>query len=261
MLFLFSFFIGGEYEFSCDVERNFYDIYKNEDGKNTIKEGWTSKLNMVIWNKLHLPCCLGFRRVKYRSTDIKTSDGYCRQKDCLIKITSILPHHSKKLTVTIENYKPNIFHEEKFKRRMLPCEQKALSEKLKGKSAYAVRSEIADEILTEEYCNSAAIPSLNALNVLKSRHQSTSAEKNAVLSMYGLRDIHVDCIQQIDLYPFATHYSTPSQISWYKNEFRNKRRSTISFDASGVGVVSPTDLKKNIYLYVICGQGKHRDIR
>lgn len=220
-----------------------------------IKEGWTSKLNLEIWNKLHLSCCLAFRRVKYRKDYIETTDGYCRQSNCRIKITSRLPHYTNKLTVTIENYKPNIFHDESLKRRVLPTDKKILLDKLKGRSAYAVRSELADDALTEESCIAAHIPSLNALRVLKCKDQCPGDEQNAVLSLYELRAKHLNCIQRIDLHPFATQFSTPAQQSWYKKEFAKRDRSIISIDATGVGLDPPLKLKKCIYLYIICAQG------
>lgn len=203
-----------------------------------------------------MPCCLSFRRVKYRALDIKTSDGYCRQKNCTIRITSILPHHSNKITVTVTNYRPNVVHDDNLKRRNLPCDRGALLDKLQNKSAYAFRSELADDVLTDEHFNSAQLSTLNAYRIIKSRAQSLTIKENAVLSLYELRNIHLNCIQKIDLYPFAVHYSTPSQKSWYKNEFGKKKRSSISIDASGINVESPTVLKKYIFLYVICAHGE-----
>lgn len=249
-------FLGGDYQFTVGVEHDFFKIFLNQDGRRVVKEGWTFKLNSVIQEKLHLPCILGYRRAKYRAEDIATSDGYCREKLCLIKISSNLPHHSNKLTVIVENYDPEIIHDVK-PRRILRDQKAQLIENLKGQSAYAVRNQLAEELLTEEHCNPGEIPTLNALRVLKSRSQTPANKQNAVISLYDLRNIHLNSIQRIELYPFAAQYSLPSQISWYKNEFRGKKRSTISLDASGFGLVSPTDLKKYIFLYVICAHGKH----
>lgn len=245
---------GGNYEFTCEVERNFYNIYKNAEGRKIVGEGWTSKLYLIIWKKLHLPCCLAFRRVKYRAEDIHTSGGYCRQKNCSIKVSSTLSHHSNKLTVTIEGYQPNIFHEI-IKRRNLPGDKQELLEKLKGKSAYAVQSELAKELLIEEHGSSAQVPTLNAMRVIKCKSHCPNEKQNAVNALYELRNVHLNSIQRIELYPFATHYSTPSQKSWYRNEFR-KNRSTISIDASGVGIESPTDYKKYTLLYVGTAHGE-----
>lgn len=77
---LFSFYhvIGGEHEFTANVGRDFYNIHKNQDGRNVIREGWSAKLSLLIWNNLHLPCGLSFRRAKYRKEDILASGGNCR---------------------------------------------------------------------------------------------------------------------------------------------------------------------------------------
>lgn len=140
---------------------------------------------------------------------------------------------------------------------MLPNEKMELIEKLKQKTAYALRSEFADEALTEEHCIASHVPNLNTLRVIRSKSQCPENKENAVCSLYESQKIYVDCIQRIDFFPFATFYSTPSQRAWYKKEFERNKRSTISIDASGVGVQSPTDFKKYFFLYIIiCAQGK-----
>lgn len=256
--YFYSIFIGGAYEFMHNVGRDFYTIYQNQEGKKVVREGWSAKLSLIIWQKLHLPCCLSFRRAKYRSEDIYASGGICRQKNCAVKITAALPHHSNNMTITIEEYVPNIFHDANMKRRILPCDKKKLADKLKEKSAFALRSELADGILTEKDGNSADIPTLNALRGIKCKAKSPANKQNAVLALYDLRNVHLNCIQKIDLYPFGVQYATPSQTAWYKNEFRNKKRSTVSFDASGFGLDSPTNFRKYIFLYVAVAHGRSR---
>lgn len=219
-----------------------------------VKDGWTDKLNSAIQKELHLPCVLAFRRVRVRSNDIAMSGGYCREKLCAIKISSSLPHNSTLLTITIEGFDPNVIHNV-HPRRIAKDERPILLEKLKGQSAYAVRSEIANAMLTDENSNPNKLPTNNALRVMKSKEQIPNVAQNAVISMYDLLKVHPNCIQRIELLPFATHYSLPSQISWYRVEFSGKTRSVISVDATGLGLVSPTDLRKHIFLYVICAQG------
>lgn len=141
---------------------------------------------------------------------------------------------------------------------MLPSEKLKMAGKLQQKTAYALQSEIANEILTDEHCVAAHLPSLNALRLINSRRQCPENEPNAVVSLYELRKIHIDCIQKIDYFPFGVSYSTPSQRAWYKKEFGYKKRSTISVDASGVGIRSPTEFRKCIYLYIITAQGKRQ---
>lgn len=220
-----------------------------------MKTGWADKLDTVIQKKLHLPCVTVGRRAKCRSKDVASSDGYCQEKLCNLKISSILPHSSNTLTVTLENYEPNIVHN--VRPRRIPREEKPkLLETLKGQSAYSVRNQVANQILTEEHCDPNKIPTYNAYRVMKSKNQAPATKQNAVLSIYEIRKVHMNCIQRIELYPFATHYTLPSQVSWYKNEFSGKKRSTISIDATGLGLMLPTDFKKYIFLYVICAHGK-----
>lgn len=99
---------------------------------------------------------------------------------------------------------------------------------------------------------------LNAIRVHKCNEQCPGDNQNAVLSLYDLRDIHINCIQRIDLFPFATHYSTPSQMSWFKNEFGKGKRCIISIDASGIGLQPPIKFKKCILLYVMGAQGMYQ---
>lgn len=247
--------IGGDYEFPCKVARDFYEVFKDESGRTNVKTGWSTKNNLVIWEKLHLPCCLRFKRIKYRSEDICVSGGGCRAPNCTISISTTLPHHSDTLKVCITGYNPKVFHDEKMKRKLPPKEREVLAGKLKHQTAYALRSELADEAMTEEDFLPPHIPTMNALNKIKADNQCPE-EKNAVVALYEARNVFVDCIQAIHLYPFAVYYSTPAQTAWYKKEF-DRKRSIVSVDASGVGVKSPTDYPKCILLYIVCAKGTH----
>lgn len=252
--FRFRFFLGGDYEFSCTVGRDFYEIYQTGKGRKEIKPGWSTKNNLKIWETLRLPCCLRFKRIKYRTQDIQVSGGQCRSKNCSISITTTLPHHSEKLKLSITGYDPNAFHDDTMKRRILPHERKEMEEHLKQKTAYALRGELADGAMTDGDCIPSHIPNLNTLRVIKSKNQCPQ-QSNAALALYEARNIYVNCIQAIHIYPFAVFYSTPAQVAWYKKEFERKR-SIISIDASGVGLRSPTDDNKYIFLYVLCANGE-----
>lgn len=251
-----SFRSGGEFSFNVSVKPDFFEVQKNSEGLKIIKEGWSDRLRGVITKKLHLPCAMAFRRIKHRSKDISVTNGYCRQKECLLKISATLPHQSNQLTVTLENYDAEVVHKTIIHDRIPPEQKTVILKNLQGKSAYAVRNELADEILTDASCNPGRVPTSNTLRIMKYRNQALGNEENAVLILNDLRETHTNCIQKIELFPFAIHYATPSQKSWYKNEFSGKKRSTISIDATGVNVVSPTDLKKHIFLYVVCAHGK-----
>lgn len=252
-----SFLTGGDYSFVITVKPNFFEVYRTNEGECAIKEGWTYKLRKAISDNINLPCSIAFRRAKYRAEEIRVSGGYCRQTKCSLQVTCFLPHSSNQLTIEFENYNMDIIHDTRHQERIEPERKKEITRKLQGRSAYAVRSELADEIITNENDNAGRVPSLNALRLVKFKSQTNADEQNAVLSLNDLRLKHLNCIQRIDLYPFATQYSTPAQVSWYKNEFKGKKRSTVSVDATGVGLISPTNLKTYILLYAICAHGKY----
>lgn len=202
-----------------------------------------------------MPCCLAFRRVKYRKEDISVTGGYCRT--CKISITSSLPHHSNILTVSIKDYNPKTWHDAKLKRRILPNERVELEKKLKEKTAFSVRSELADATVQGHKSIAAHVPNLNTLSTIRSRSQCPEAGKNAIISLYDMRKSHVNCIHKIDYFPFTVYYSSPAQRAYYKKETEYHRDAIISVDASGVGLRSPTDYDAYTLLYVICVQGEH----
>lgn len=248
--------IGGEFEFTCKVPHDYCTVFLNQDGIPNIKPGWSSKTNEVIWNKLQWSCCLAFRRIKYRTEDIAVTGGYCRQKNCLVSITTALPHHSSLLTVSVKNYNPKIWHDADMKRRILPNERVVLEKELKQKSAYALRSEIAESTLKGDKLIAAHVPNLNQLRVIACKSECAANGENAIVSLYELRKIHVNCIQKIDYFPFTVYYATPGQSAYYKKETEYHRDAIISVDASGVNLKSPTDHNAYIFLYVVCVQGK-----
>lgn len=216
-------------------------------------------MRKVIRENVDLPCSIAFRRAKYLAEEICVSGGYCREKKCTIQVVSSLLHSSNQLAIDFENYNTEVIHNTRFQEKIAPEQKEVIKKKLQGRTAYAVRSELADEILTDGNSNRnpGRLPTLNAISVIKCKSQTISDRQHAILSLYDLRSKHLNCIQRIDFCPFATQYSTPAQVSWYKNEFRGKKRSTVSIDATGVGLLSPTDLKTCIYLYVICAHGKY----
>lgn len=218
-----------------------------------IKEGWSTKTNMVIWEKLRLPCCLGFRRIKYRENDIAVTGGYCRT--CTTSIAANLSHHSNILRISITNFNPRMWHDMKLKRRVLPCEREDLEKKLDQKTAYIVRSELADAASQDGKIIAPHIPNLNTLTKIRSRNQCPKTKSNAIISLYDMRKEHVNCIHRIDYFPFTVYYSSPAQKAYYKKEAEYHRDAIISVDASGVGLRSPTDNDAYILLYVICVQG------
>lgn len=141
------------------------------------------------------------------------------------------------------------------KRRLLPGERQELAEKLRGKSAFALRNEMAAALQSENLPERADLPSLNALNLIKSRNQCP--EQNVFEALDALKDVHVNCIHKIGYDPFFVIYETPAQTEYYAKE-KQRRRRIISIDATGPGLRSPTSNPKSIFLYNICAQGNFR---
>lgn len=250
-------FAGGDYTFETTVKATDFVIYKDSSNKYAVKEGWSWKLRKFISKQLNIPCTLSFRRTKYRASDILFTGGKCREKLCPLEVTASLPHSTNKLTVTLEKYDVNIEHDTVFLEKISPEDKGDILEKLKGKSAYAIHNELAADILEDENSNPGSVPTKNALRVMHCKEQISGRNQNAVVSMNNLRFKHFDCIQRIDFYPFATQYSTPAQRAFYQNEFKGNKRSVISIDATGLSLTSPTDLKRYIFLYVICAHGTY----
>lgn len=248
-------FAGGDLTFTIEVPNDLYEVYTNQDSKQSIKTGWSAKINLIIWDRLNLPCCFSFKRARYRQQDI-ISSGICKQKKCRATLETTLPHCTNNLNVTIQEYKPRIKHDSKIKRRVLPEIKSELVDKLQQKSAYALRSELADRTMKESCSEPAHLPSLNALRIIKSRSQCPIEQQNPVIALHELKSIFINCIQDIGYDPFFVFYATDTQKAWYKEETSNKR-AVVSIDASGIGVQSPTDNKKYILLYVICAHGNN----
>lgn len=102
--------LGGDYELTVRLSHSLFECYRNQENVRVVKTGWADKLDAIIQKKVHLPCVTVGRRAKYRSKDIASSDGYCQEKLCNLRISSTLPHTSNTLTVTLENYVPDIVH-------------------------------------------------------------------------------------------------------------------------------------------------------
>lgn len=220
----------------------------------SVKTGWTANLNKFIWEKVQLPCCFSFVRSRYRSADI-VADGHCVNPKCKVKISTNLAHGSNQLRLVIGGYKPGTLHDPTKKRRTLPDDKKKIVEKLKSKSAYAVHSELADQAMTANGPEASHVPSKQALRTMRSRDQCKSSG-NAILALYELKKLFVNCIQCIAMDPFYVFFSSVAQRLWYKLEAEyNKKRTVISIDATGIGLRPPMDNKKYIFLYVICAHG------
>lgn len=127
---------------------------------------------------------------------------------------------------------------------------------LRGKSAFALRNDLAKTLQNAGESERPDLPTLNALALIKGRYQC-SEQRNAFEALDELKNVHVNCIHKIGYDPFFVIYETPAQSEYYAKE-RTNGRTIISVDATGPGVKSPTSNPKCIYLYVIMVYGNSR---
>lgn len=251
---------GGDLDLLFTIKNKIFDTCVGSNGRMTVKPGWTSKLNLFVWEKLHLPCCFSFIRSRYRTEDIFV-EGKCTHYQCKAQINTYLRHGSKQIRLVIKKYKVGTFHDPKKKRRTLPDEKKVLVENLKSKSAYALRNELADQAMSADDPDPSHVPTAGALRVMRSKAQCQSSG-NTILALHELKKRFVNCIQNIALDPFYAFFSSETQRRWYKLETEyNKRRAVISIDATGLGLRPPMDNKKYIFLYVICAHGTFNEFQ
>lgn len=139
---------------------------------------------------------------------------------------------------------------------MLPNEKEKLRGMLHGKSAYALRNELAASMQDENYPERADLATLNALSLIKSR-DLCSEQQNAFEALDEMERMHVNCIHKIGYDPFFVIYETPAQSEYYAKE-RLNGRTIISVDATGPGLRSPNSNPKCIYLYIVMLHGHYR---
>lgn len=259
LCFVFFFLIrktGGNIDltFPFPIEKHIFETHF-VNGRTTVKPGWTSKLVEFIWDRLHMACCFSFNRVRWRVHDI-IAHGYCSQPACDTKIVVVHHHDSVALEVTLQGYKPNTFHDPDKKRRLLSVDKKPLAEKLKYRSAIAVRNELLDKAMDISDCPEPAhVQGLNATRIIKCKENLDGRTGDAIQSLYDMKDRFVNSIHNIGLDPFHVMLETADQRTWYKRE-TERTRAIISIDATGVGLRSPNKNKTYIFLYLISAHGE-----
>lgn len=244
--------IGG-IEKTVIVSRDLFKITKKKYGvriRKAVETNWSPRFIKILWDNFRLPCLWVCKRASYRTDDILCT-AYCKQ--CKAGVKATMPHRTDNLQICITNYKPSFIHDTKKKRWLLPDERDELKNRLRGESAYAVRSQLASEILVKGYPEPSHFLSLNTIRKIKSSDQCPE-NKNCIDALHELMDIHVNCIQNIGYIPFYVFFATLAQMELYAR-LSSRKRSIIFIDATGVGLKSPTNYNKYIVLYVICVQG------
>lgn len=231
-----------------------FKIISESDNRNKIRKtvaiGWSNKLNDIIWQKRRLKCAISFKRATPRNADILFT-GSC--KECGATIEAIFDLTTERLSVDITKYNQNVIH--KKKRRITNYERQDIARLLDGKTAYAVQSKLADDLMNENDVEPAHLPNINTLRKIKF-DQNRPQHSNPALSLQIMKKTnHKDNIQFMSLDPFAVFYCSVLQNKWYTAEFK-RRGATISIDATGLGLrKTGTSDDKYMFLYVICARG------
>jgi hypothetical protein len=237
------------------LKRKIFEVVEHRDSRNkiakTVKLGWSSELNKLIWDHFRLKCVWTFKRARPRKEDILFT-GDC--KDCLAKFDANFNLEKKVLFVTVKGYKSAVKHTSK--RRLLPSETREISEMLKGTSAFDVRCKLADELMSKDDTEPPHLVRSNAIKKIKYK-QTKSLHKDPVRALLVMKDKNFrNEVTHIGLSPFYVFYGKQLQRMWHNSEFKRKK-FIISIDATGLGLRKLGQVEeKYMFLYVICSHGK-----
>lgn len=230
-------------------------IVKGKRVRKNILPGWSAKVNEAVWNTSRLPCVWSFKQAIWRMRDVRV-DGHCIV--CKALFNAIWAHGAAEMNVQVTNYRSDIAHDPKKKRRYRKlCDMDKVVDKLKDKSAYVVRTELADKKMEVGDSEPPQLPSNNALRIIKHNENVKNLPKeqksNAASRIMSLEEEFPDCIKKVGMKPFFVMYSTPMQEAWYEVESRVED-PVIIFDASGFGLLSSE--KKAILMYQMMAAGR-----
>lgn len=246
---------GQTIKFDLHMDRAVFEIIRRKDTRGKlakyVKLGWSDHLTDAIWDSRRLPCSWSFKHATPKGENVKIN-GHC--VDCKAEFAAAFRTEEQKLVVKIEGFK-NIEH--KSKRRTTHQRKVEIAHMLKGSSAFKVRSELADKLMTASDIEPAHLPSQNALRKIKSK-QEKSLDKDPRKALQIMkRNDYREQIHHIGFDPFFVFYWTKLQKEWFRAEFKHKRCS-ISIDATGMGFKKIDTVEpKYTFLYVICAKGKH----
>lgn len=242
--------------FSVRVKKDHFKLQKTVDSRNkrviTVQPGWSNFVNEVVWKQLRLKCAWSFKRARPRVTthDVVFS-GVC--SECKATLSGSYEMVNRKFNVRVENFKVDVKHTKK--RRVTNYEREKIAEMLKGNSAYAVHSVLANKLMKESDPEPAHLPKPGSLRKVKFDSEPVH-EKNPTVALQDLKRRFQETIQHIGLDPFYVMYCTPLQKKWYQTEFK-KKRCVVSIDATGLGLRKLNTVEnKYIFLYMISAKGR-----
>lgn len=201
-----------------------------------VETGWSGALSAIVWTQFKVPCCLRWKYATVRKADI-ICEGSCSQPECDLNITCVAKN--KKLSFALTNYDADTPHNPKLKRRMGKFDKEKVLSMLKGKSAFGVNIELADEFMEAGDPHCPLIPTNNSIRIAK--HRSEAPRQFVTDALLTLKKEQPDAVSSIGLDPFYLFYSTELQRAFYKNALQGKQRVTLSIDSTGLGMFSIFD--------------------
>lgn len=176
---------------------------------------------------------LSYRAVRWKVANVRRDDVYCAGScvQCQLVITCIA--EKKKLKFTIQNDDAGVLHDPKHRRRMNQFDKDKLQAMLKGRSAFDVHNQLADELMVAGDPICPLIPTHNSLRIHK--HETDTSKESTIEALLSLKKQYPNEIGSIGLDPFHCFYSTELQKAYLKGECHGKKRITLSIDATGIG--------------------------
>lgn len=219
---------------------------------------WSDTISSIIWEFTRLPCAWSFDRLKKVCNEYILSAS-CLSKECS-KLFAYSQNDQKKLIVRIQSFNKKADHSHK--RRTKHSRKEMIHNLLKTNSACVVQAKLANEMMTDYDYVPAAVPSVEALRMQKSRANKIEyLDPNPILAIRKMKkqSIYRRIIGDIGLDPFYLFYCTPLQEEMVLAKTRY-RRSVISLDSSGLPISDimfssvcedDDEAYKDTFLYVV----------
>lgn len=220
----------------------------------SVKEGWSTKLALFLFEKANLSCKFVFKNVTVLKDGTVKTTGRC---EC--KSDASITWHQGILRVNVENIAKSFQHTRKYQMRGELKDK--LAEELKNNNALAVQTQFVNRMIPgNETINREHNPFLCTLNTERIiKHRSRAREEDPIdFILNSIETIYKNIISSVSLYPFVIIFRTPLQLAYYCAESQLHRIS-ISIDATGSVVTPPrrskkidgTDKLKHVFLYTI----------
>lgn len=220
----------------CIPEKRFIKSdARGKVSKKYLPVGWSDKLARIVYDSTSITCCLCFKRADVNKNDEFIAYAYCSECDLLMKISSSTENGKKVLTL-FASPSDESKHTYKKRRDIKGEFKETLKGDLKKSYPFNVRNKLAENINIDDLKQHARLlPSLNALNVLKSKENSELKEyENDLIGIRRMMYSHEfkGCIKQLSTDPLQIIYWSQYQKMWFKNYKSREKTIILSIDAT-----------------------------